>query len=76
MTEKSFEDTLAQLENLVETLSNEGVSLKDALAAYEESQVLIQHAEKTLAAAEQKVLQLTQTPEGFTTILMPDIECE
>lgn len=65
MTEKSFEDTLQHLEHLVETLANEGVSLKDALAAYEESQQLIQEAEKTLADAEQKVLQLTQNGTEF-----------
>lgn len=73
MTEKSFEDTLQHLEKLVDTLSNEGVSLKDALAAYEESQQLIQEAQHTLAAAEQKVLQLTQNAEGFA---LEDFETE
>lgn len=55
----SFEESLEQLEKLVETLSQEDTSLKDALEAYETSQTLIAEAEKALAEAEQKVLQLT-----------------
>lgn len=65
MSELTFEETLHQLETLVETLATEEVSLKDALAAYEQSQDLIADAQKALAEAEQKVMQLNQNAESF-----------
>lgn len=65
MSELTFEETLHQLENLVDTLASEEVSLKDALAAYEQSQDLIAGAQKSLAEVEQKVMQLNQNLESF-----------
>lgn len=65
MSELSFEETLHQLETLVDTLAAEDVSLKDALAAYEQSQDLIAEAQKSLTEAEQKVMQLNQNAESF-----------
>lgn len=65
MSELTFEETLHQLETLVDTLAAEEVSLKDALAAYEQSQVLIAGAQQSLAEVEQKVMQLNQNAASF-----------
>jgi exodeoxyribonuclease VII small subunit len=65
MSELTFEETLHALESLVETLAAEDVNLKDALAAYEQSQLLIADAQQSLAEVEQKVMQLNQTATSF-----------
>ena len=61
----SFEAQLKKLEDLVETLGEEDTDLKSALAAYEESQHIIQAAQKTLAEAQARVETLTASAEGF-----------
>jgi exodeoxyribonuclease VII small subunit len=56
----SLEDTLAALEQLVETLEQGDIPLEEAMAAFEKGVTLTRRAQQTLAAAEQKVQLLTE----------------
>ncbi len=69
----TFEAKLKRLEELVDTLESEEVTLKNALEAYEESQTLIAEAQKNLTEAEKKVQQLNQQGEVF---MLEDFESE
>jgi exodeoxyribonuclease VII small subunit len=59
----SLEDTLARLEQLVETLEQGEIPLEEAMAAFEQGIGLTRRAQQTLAAAEQKV-QLLMEQDG------------
>ena len=55
----SFENALEELENVVEQLEGGELTLEESLALYERGIALGEHCQKSLDAAEQKVLLLT-----------------
>jgi len=63
--EPSFEESLAELETLVETLEKGDMSLEDSLKSFERGVALTRHCQETLKSAEQKVRILTgDSPDG------------
>lgn len=63
-TEKSFEENLARLEELVAALEKGDVPLADSLKLFEEGTALIGACEKMLDAAEQQVVKLAKGADG------------
>ena len=55
-----FEQSLTDLQNLVERLENGELSLEDSLTAFEQGVRLTRDCQATLAQAEQKVQQLLE----------------
>lgn len=66
----SFEAALQELETLVQSLENGGISLEDSLQAYERGVSLLKHCQATLGAAEQKIRMLD---DGQLRDLDPDM---
>ena len=69
---KSFEDSLTELESLVDTLERGELTLEQSLAAFERGIKLTRSCQKALDTAEQKVRILTEAspdaePETFHT---------
>jgi len=60
----SFEDALAQLEDIVRRLENGSGALDDAITAYERGALLKRHCEAKLAEAKAKVDKITLAPDG------------
>ncbi|MFB6098312.1 MAG: exodeoxyribonuclease VII small subunit [Salinibacter sp.] len=58
-SDRSFEDTLNRLEEIVETLEDDPPSLDEALDAYEEGVALAQECLDRLDEAEQRVHELS-----------------
>ena len=64
-TERPFEESLADLEQVVRDLEDGGLGLDDALARYEQGIGLLRMCHAQLQGAEQKILMLTRVePEG------------
>jgi exodeoxyribonuclease VII small subunit len=59
----SFEETLAILEQLVETMEQGDISLEESMAAFEKGIGLTRRAQQALAEAEQQV-QLLMEQDG------------
>ncbi len=62
--ELSFEDALAKLETIVETMESGDVPLADLLAKFEEGTKLLKQCESRLQQAELKIEQLKQSKDG------------
>ncbi len=60
----SFEDALAELEQIVRGLENGQQKLADAIAAYERGAALRQHCEAKLTEAEARVAAIVQNADG------------
>ena len=60
----SFEDALAELEGLVDTLEQGELSLEDSLRTFERGVVLARTCQEALARAEQKVAILSAADEN------------
>lgn len=60
----SYEDAFLRLEQIVEKMNAETVSLDLSLKLYEEADRLIQHCNKKLLDAEQKIEVLSKTRSG------------
>lgn len=63
-TEKSFEQSLARLEEIVKLLEKGDAPLAESLGLFEEGAGLIRSCGALLEQAEQKVVQLKKTPDG------------
>ena len=59
-----FEDALKRLEEVVEKLEGETVSLEDSLALFEEGIRLADHCRKKLAAVELRMHELVEEAGG------------
>lgn len=55
---QSFEDMMKELENIVQKLDNENVSLEESLNLYQRGMKLSANCDETLKEAEQKVNEL------------------
>ncbi|MDR2552134.1 MAG: exodeoxyribonuclease VII small subunit [Treponema sp.] len=61
---KNFEERLARLESLGETVRNQGVPLEEALKAFEEGIKLARSLEKDLEKIESRIEILLNEPEA------------
>ena len=64
VTELSFEDALAELESVVGRLETGEVPLEESIALYARGAELRAHCEERLKAAEAKVAEIAQGPDG------------
>ncbi len=60
----SFEEALAQLENIVRELESGRIKLDDAIGAYEKAVALKQLCENKLKAAQLKIEKIELGPDG------------
>ena len=67
----SFEDALSELETVVGQLESGQVPLEQSIALYEKGASLKAHCEAKLAAAEEKVAQITLSKDGQPTGAAP-----
>lgn len=58
--EKTFEEKLARLQSIVETVENNTLPLEQSLALYEEGNALIKELEGALSDAEKKIGKYTE----------------
>jgi exodeoxyribonuclease VII small subunit len=63
----SFEDAMAELEQIVRALEEGRQTLEDALAAYERGTALRQHCEARLAEVEARINAIVVTEDGLAT---------
>ncbi|SCA57682.1 exonuclease VII small subunit [Candidatus Terasakiella magnetica] len=63
----SFEEALAQLEEIVRQLESGSGKLDDAITAYEKGAMLKRHCEAKLAEAKAKVDKISLAPDGSVT---------
>jgi exodeoxyribonuclease VII small subunit len=63
----SFEDALAELEQIVRSLENGQQKLEDAITAYERGAALRRHCEAKLAEAEARVAAIVERADGTLT---------
>jgi exodeoxyribonuclease VII small subunit len=63
----SFEDALAELEQIVRGLEGGQQKLEDAITAYERGAALRKHCEAKLAEAEARVAAIVRTADGGVT---------
>jgi exodeoxyribonuclease VII small subunit len=64
VAEMSFEAALAELETVVARLESGEVPLEESIALYGRGAALRAHCEEKLKAAEARVLEITQGPDG------------
>lgn len=60
----TFEESLAELEQLVETMEKGELSLEESLQSFEKGIALTKNCQEALTAAEQKVEILSQADPG------------
>jgi len=63
-SEPSFEQHLAALEKVVSDLEGDSLSLEASIARYQEGVVRLAACRKILDAAEQRLAELVQAPDG------------
>lgn len=63
----SFEDALAELEQIVRRLEAGQVKLDEAIMSYERGALLKQHCERKLNEAQQRVERIAIGPDGAIT---------
>lgn len=61
---KSFEESVGRLEEIVRMLENGTATLDESLKLYEEGIALVRACNKQLDNAEKKIRLLTETPDG------------
>ncbi|KAB7614665.1 exodeoxyribonuclease VII small subunit [Amylibacter sp. SFDW26] len=64
VAEMSFEQAMAELETVVSKLESSQVALDESIKLYERGAELKQHCETKLKEAEEKVAQITLSPDG------------
>jgi exodeoxyribonuclease VII small subunit len=67
VTTMSFEDALAELEQIVRGLEGGQQKLEDAITGYERGAALRKHCEAKLAEAEARVAAIVRTADGGIT---------
>jgi exodeoxyribonuclease VII small subunit len=61
----SFEQAVAQLEQIVAAIESGQIGLEDSLARYEQGMELVKHCRSILDRAEKRIEVLTQTDQGL-----------
>jgi exodeoxyribonuclease VII small subunit len=69
----SFEAALAELEQVVARLEKGEVPLEESLALYERGAALRRHCDERLKAAEARVAEITQGPDGSVSARPVDL---
>lgn len=64
MTDRTFEDSLARLEQIVSQLEAGNVALEESLKVFEEGIALARHCAKYLEEAEKRIELLTKDAQG------------
>ena len=64
MAEKSFEENIARLEEIVSLLEKGDAKLSESMALFEEGAKLTASCQKMLDQAEQKVVKLSKGQDG------------
>ena len=64
LSKLSFEDALVQLESIVRELEGGKIKLDDAVEAYEKATALKKFCEEKLKAAQLKIENINESPEG------------
>lgn len=64
LTEKTFEEALARLEQIIEELENGELNLEESLKLYEEGIALARHCNSKLDEAQGKVEMLLNVEKG------------
>lgn len=67
IAQMSFEQALAELEKIVESLEQGNVALEASISSYERGEQLRNHCQKLLGAAEAKVDKIKLDAEGKPT---------
>lgn len=71
----SFEEALAQLENIVRELESGRIKLDDAISAYEKAVALKQLCENKLKSAQLKIEKIEVSPSGeIKTSIIEQVE--
>lgn len=71
----SFEEALAQLENIVRELESGRIKLDDAISAYEKAVALKQLCENKLKSAQLKIEKIEISPSGeIKTSIIEQVE--
>ena len=60
----SFEDALAELEEIVQKLESGGAALEESIKLYERGAALKAHCEKTLKSAQEKIEKIVVGADG------------
>ncbi len=60
----TFEESVAQLEQIVVAIESGQIGLEESLAKYEQGMELVKRCRGILDRAEKRIEQLTATPEG------------
>jgi len=68
MSDIKFEDALARLEQIVDTLESGKLPLEDSLKAFEEGVVMARHCARYLEAAEKRIEVLTKDETGVLRV--------
>lgn len=64
---QTFEQAVAQLEQIVAAIESGQIGLEESLARYEQGMALVKHCRGILDRAEKRIELLTQTEQGLTT---------
>jgi len=72
VSKMSFEDALAELEQIVRGLESGQQKLEDAIGAYERGAALRRHCEAKLAEAEARVAAIVEHADGTLTMRETD----
>ncbi len=72
--ELTFEQAMAQLEDIVRQLESGDLSLDEMVRRYEEGMRLLRFCQQKLMAAEQRVKKVTITDEGIIEVSDFDVE--
>ena len=59
-----FEEAVEQLESIIDRIESGDVGLEDCLGQYERGMTLIKQCRAILTKAEQKIAELSPTPDG------------
>lgn len=68
LNQLSFEEALAQLENIVRELEGGKIKLDDAVDAYEKATALKKFCEEKLKAAQLKIEKINVSPENKLSV--------
>ena len=65
---KTFEESVAQLEQIVAAIESGQIGLEESLAKYEQGMELVKRCRGILDRAEKRIEQLTQTGDGELSV--------
>jgi exodeoxyribonuclease VII small subunit len=74
---KSFEDAVAELEQILGSIESGDLGLEETLVKYERGNFLVRHCREVLDAAEKQIELISKGPDGaLTSQPMPDADSD